>query len=166
MTNPVGLYIDSFEHDNFETDKGEDISSMWTTERHSIDGQYVVRAKFEIPSNCLGKIKNKTTGRYLKHGSQLAESIWISANYTVSQPVSVTESVKSETQPIFAFIEGRHIKPTKISPDVVDSELRLEPFGDYLAKAKNPARNLKELIATFEDFSWVAYAADEGIGFL
>lgn len=165
LANPVGLYIDSFEHSHFVTNDGGSVSDLWRVERSSADGRYVVRASFTVPSSLLGKIKHEASGRKLEYGSQLAESIWIAAYLTVADRAEGAKPASEPSQPIYSYIEGRQIKPVPTAQSLVDAELRREPFGAYLASTANPAITLKDLIATWEDHTWAAFAADEGIGF-
>ncbi|PMD51447.1 uncharacterized protein K444DRAFT_232276 [Hyaloscypha bicolor E] len=167
VSNPVGLYIDSFEDSDFKTVDGDSVSSFWNVERKSQDGRYVVRAKFTVPTGLLGKILHAHTKQRLKHGSQLAESIWIAAYVTIADSTihSETPCPAAASHPIYSFIEGRQIKPTEVPRATINNELRLELFGAYLASTEKPAIILRDLIATFEDYTWAAFAADEGIGF-
>lgn len=167
VSNPVGLYIHSFEDSEFKTESGNSVSGFWKVERVSRDGHYAVRAKFTVPGDLLGKIVNARSRRTLEYGSQLAESIWIAVHVEIAEAISIPQNPGpgSASCSIYSFIEGRQIKPTIVAQDIVDKELRCEAFGAYLASTKKPAITLKDLIATFEDYTWTAYAADEGIGF-
>ncbi|RYP70984.1 hypothetical protein DL771_005079 [Monosporascus sp. 5C6A] len=94
-----------------------------------------VRAKFTIPDKFLGKVKDENRNKVV-YGSHIAHCI-----------------------------EGRHIKPIPLPVSVVNWELRRDPFGKYLATTPAPALTLKDLIESLEDYTWTAYAADEGIGY-
>ncbi|KAF3927116.1 hypothetical protein AA313_de0208487 [Arthrobotrys entomopaga] len=162
ITNPLGVFIDTFDADDFIAPGGEKVSQFWKRERVGSD-ETTVRAKFEIPDKFLGKIRHKKTSRVLKYGSQLAESLWIG----VACAVSEQEPQANTSEPIWSYIEGRQIKPTLVSKKLLEESLHVEPFGQYLAQTKNPAITLDELVRTylFKDHPWVAYAADEGLGF-
>jgi hypothetical protein len=161
LANPVGLYIHSIESDKFRVAGGSEPlnwSQVWTVERGA---DRAVRAKFKVPKKLVGRIR--VNGRKLEYGSQIAQYLWVAVHAVV------TDALRPQVtalQPIYSFIEGRHIKPVKLADDVV-SELQSEPFGDYLATTeyKDRAITLDKLLGTFDAHTWVSYAADEGIGF-
>ena len=135
---------------------------MWTFERGSKDRKFWVRAKFTVPERCLGRLKEG--GRKITYGSQIAQHIWIAVNIdAASKETAFRTKVVPET--ILTYIEGRHIKPIPVPLSQVNGELRKEPFGQYLATTANRAHTLTELITTsLPDYTWLAFAADEGIG--
>ena len=162
ITNPIGPYIHSFEDERIAYPDGRKAENMWRFERGSRD--YKVRAKFTIPDKWVGKLVEAGVNRKIKYGSQIAQHVWIAADVAVAHS-NLLSNAPQGPQTIMSFIEGRHIKPIPLRTTFVDSELRNEPFGKYLAATPNPARTLKDLIATFRDYTWAAYAADEGIGY-
>jgi hypothetical protein len=158
LANPVGLYIHGIEEDKFKVEGGSELkwSQVWTVERGA---ERAVRAEFKVPKKLVGRIR--VNGRKLEYGSQIAQCLWVAVHAVV------TDSLRPQvTEPIYAFIEGRHIKPVKLADDVVSDELQSEPFGDYLATTeyKDRAITLDKLLGTFDAHTWVCYAADEGIG--
>lgn len=84
-----------------------------------------------------------------------------------SRPSTPPPGVERPPKDIFTFIEGRHIKPIKLSPDFIDGDLRYEPFGAYLADTAAAGRpvTLNGVISKIlKPYTWLAYAVDEGIG--
>lgn len=138
------------------------MENMWSFERGSKD--YRVRAKFTIPDKWIGQLVEAGINRKIKYGSQIAQYVWIAVDVAVANS-RLLSSAPQGTQTIMSFIEGRHMKPIPLPLNFVDSELQHEPFGKYLSATPNPARTLKDLIGTFRDYTWAAYAADEGIGY-
>lgn len=125
---------------------------MWSYERGSSDRKYCVRAKFTVPGKCLGKLKD-SRGASIKYGSQIAQHVWISLYLAVADAKEDGETTDAP-ESIYTFIEGRHIKPIKVPVTLINTELRNEWFGAYLAKTKDPALTLKDLIATLRDYTW------------
>ncbi|KAK2733888.1 hypothetical protein FQN57_001938, partial [Myotisia sp. PD_48] len=159
IANPVGIYIDEFEINKIKAPRGFDVKSMWRIERGSANRG--VRATFTIPDGCLGEVM--ADNRIVEYGSHIANLVWIAVKYNSTDKIP-NSTDNSTLQPLFTYIEGRHIKPTAVPPEQVKSELQGDPFGEYLAKTQNPAITLKDLISTLPDYTWVAFAADEGIG--
>lgn len=162
ITNPIGPYIHSFENERIVYPNGRKVENMWSFERGSKD--YRVRAKFTIPDKWIGQLVEAGINRKIKYGSQIAQHVWIAVDVAVANS-RLLSSAPQGTQTIMSFIEGRHMKPIPLPLNFVDSELQHEPFGKYLSATPNPARTLKDLIGTFRDYTWAAYAADEGIGY-
>lgn len=161
----MGLYIDSFEKEKIKANR--DIN-MWKIERKSADDKYVLRATFEIPEDLVGKLKDDK-GNKIYYGSHIAQYVWITVFVEVAdghEHATSPDNYSSPIRPIFTYIEGRHIKPTKLPTEIVSRDLRREPFGNYLATTEVSKRaiTLDALLATLKDHTWIAYAADEGIG--
>ena len=160
--NPIGPYIHSFENERIIYPDSNKVENMWSFQRGSKD--YKVRAKFIIPEEWVGKLFEAGTNRKIKYGSQIAQHLWIGVDVAVVNSGDLKAALQGP-QTVMAFIEGRHIKPVPLGPAFVDKEIKSEPFGKYLTTTPRPAKTLKDLIATFEDFTWCAFAAEEGIGY-
>jgi hypothetical protein len=164
VSKPVGIYIHSLEYDKISAPEGHDVRKMWSIVRGSQDKKFCVRATFTVPEECLGELEE--SGRPIEFGSQIAQYIWVAVHLEVADKKTVSRNTAiSET--ILTYIEGRHVKPIPMPPSQITSELQMEPFGQYLASTplEKRARTLKELIAaTLPNGTWVAFAADEGIG--
>jgi hypothetical protein len=162
VINPLGPYIETLELDKLHFGAGRKVSSqMWRTTRGN-EG-HPVRAVFTVPSELVGKLQDKR-GTKIKYGSQIAQYLWVSARVGIAnQPAPGT---KVAPPPILSYIEGRQIKPTPLSATFVHDQIRGEPFGKYLLKRQHheQAVTLGQLLAHQPDYTWVAFAADEGIG--
>jgi hypothetical protein len=166
VRDPVGLYIDEFQsqHIVLAGDAGDkSVSQMWEWTRGTGPDHYV-RGKFTIPDNLLGKLKEKN-GRKIRYGSQIAQHVWIAVHISIAIADHIVPPQSPPLRPVWSFIEGRHIRPMLLPPDFVKAELCREPFGQYLANTRNPAITLDKLLETLDPHTWVAFAADDGIGF-
>ncbi|RYP20438.1 hypothetical protein DL765_002814 [Monosporascus sp. GIB2] len=161
VTNPLGPYIKSIENSKIKV-PGTHVDNWWTFDRVGADG-HRVRAKFTIPDRFLGKVKDEN-GNKVVYGSHIAQHIWIGVDVALADASSPSTASKAP-QTVLSYIEGRHIKPIPLPVSVVNRELRRDPFGKYLATTPAPALTLKDLIESLEDYTWTAYAADEGIGY-
>lgn len=76
LTNPVGLYFDTFAPDGWETPDGSDPASYWKIVRGNADTP--VRAVYEVPSDksfTVGDIK--VVGKKIVYGAQIADFVRI-----------------------------------------------------------------------------------------
>lgn len=162
IANPLGPYIDTFESEKIRSGNVQlRARDMWQVQRRG-DEDHVVRATFTVPRRYIGKLQDHR-GNKIRFGSQIAQYVWIEAQVAVADAGPPPGAEVAPPQ-LLSYIEGREVKPTPLDPKFVNDTLRREPFGRYLATTPEPARTLKDLIAKMPNYTWIAYAADEGIG--
>jgi len=162
ITNPLGPYIDTFEDGKIRSGNVQlKAKDVWQV-RRSGDDDHVVRATFTVPRRFIGKLQDHR-GNKIRFGSQIAQYVWIEAQVAVADSGPPPGAEVAPPQ-LLSYIEGREVKPTPLDPEFINDTLRKEPFGRYLATTQEPARTLKGLIARMPNYTWIAYAADEGIG--